>query len=282
MLRSHRYLSSLTHGRPTASVSIQNTQCQQVQGACMHDTGLLSTAVCGIPAPVGASRMLTPTALRAAAPLSPTGRVSSATAHTIRSPSAHRPCHRSLAAVSTAPWLSVARRQLLIDSDDASLNAIHAHLPHTDPAWRAGHLFFGTLHPSGADSVEGTIALPDVQLFVDRTAGKLVARFSIGTPVTGNVDVVHGGLLMTLLDEMMGLLLYHLGLAPAATASLTTQFRRVVRPNSTVYGAASVTSVEGRKRQLSAALYESLDPLTPVTEASALFIKLRGSHDPCA
>ena len=151
--------------------------------------------------------------------------------------------------------------------NDALIPVHEAAKTSLDPDWKATHLFFTNLPDSKA--------LTEIEIWIDMEKKACVAKFGVGLVTVGNKGIVHGGLLCTMLDEMMGATLDYLGLAPAGTAYLHTTFRRVVTPGATLYGHASVSSVEGRKRFMKSQLMESISPPLITAEATSLFVAFK-------
>ncbi len=79
------------------------------------------------------------------------------------------------------------------------------------------------------------------------------AIFTIGGGLNGFPDIVHGGMVASLMDEVMGFLSVHnrmIGATPQGkymTVYLNTQFKAPVMANSTYLAVARVDKVEGRK-----------------------------------
>lgn len=88
-----------------------------------------------------------------------------------------------------------------------------------------------------------------------RPTGQHWTLYALGEGGEGHTGVAHGGLVSTLLDQEMGSwITSHSKLSPAHTANLQISFFAPLRTPSAVLCRAWITSVEGRKVKLSAAL----------------------------
>ena len=109
-------------------------------------------------------------------------------------------------------------------------------------------------------------------------AGKgTVSIFYLGSDISGHPNIVHGGLLATILDEGMGICSF--GALPSGfgvTANLNINYKRPVPTNTYVVLRAETVKVEGRKAWVEGRI-ESLpekgeEPVVFV-EAKALFVE---------
>jgi acyl-coenzyme A thioesterase PaaI-like protein len=120
------------------------------------------------------------------------------------------------------------------------------------------------------------IAVPPYS-WCDKDGKHMVSIFYLGSDVSGHPNIVHGGLLATLLDEGMARCCFPaLPNRVAVTANLNLDYRRPVPANSYVVLKAETVRVEGRKAWVEGRV-ESLpeageDPVLFV-EAKALFIE---------
>lgn len=120
------------------------------------------------------------------------------------------------------------------------------------------------------------IACPPYVLFCD-PVGALVAAYYLGPKVAGHTGMVHGGLLLTLLDECMGRACFPvLTGKTAVTAKIEVAFKKPVPVGSVIFVKAWTENVEGRKAQVKASiLLSGPDEDHLCAESSALFIEPR-------
>lgn len=79
-------------------------------------------------------------------------------------------------------------------------------------------------------------------LFVRETEAGLRFAFRAAPKHTNIRDVLHGGMLMTFADQVLGLTVQHaIGWAAVATVSLNCDFVAAVRPGELIEGEASIT-----------------------------------------
>ncbi len=110
--------------------------------------------------------------------------------------------------------------------------------------------------------------------------GALVAAYYLGPKLAGHAGRIHGGLLMTLLDECMGRACFpRLAGKTAVTAKLDVSFKKPVLVDSVILVKAWTERVEGRKAWVKAAILQFDDESQPCTEASALFIEPRNAAE---
>lgn len=106
----------------------------------------------------------------------------------------------------------------------------------------------------------------------------------LGSDLDGNPGMLHGGIIMTLLDEAMGLVLvldgYYAGSPkressqPAVTAYLNTKFRRPIStPAAIMVHVQLIEKVEDRKWKVQATVYDSGNQA--LASGEGLFVKLR-------
>ncbi|HEV2778420.1 MAG TPA: PaaI family thioesterase [Actinophytocola sp.] len=106
----------------------------------------------------------------------------------------------------------------------------------------------------------------------------ILGRFTVTEAHQGAPGLAHGGLLACAFDEALGSAVGHLLRRPAVTGRLETDFRRPVPVGSTLYIAARLDGIAGRK------IYTSAngrldDPEGPLAlRARALFVTVDFSH----
>jgi acyl-coenzyme A thioesterase PaaI-like protein len=88
----------------------------------------------------------------------------------------------------------------------------------------------------------------------------------------GYDDIIHGGLITTVLDEVMGWAIYIRKLW-AVTGSINVRFRKPVHVGEELTARAWVESVNGRKVDVRANLVRNRDGLV-LAEGTALFIRV--------
>lgn len=88
----------------------------------------------------------------------------------------------------------------------------------------------------------------------------------------GYQGIVHGGLITTVLDEVMSWAIYTRKLW-AVTASINVRFRKPLHVGESVTARARVTTVSGRKVDVRAELVRDSDGQS-LAEATALFIRV--------
>lgn len=104
------------------------------------------------------------------------------------------------------------------------------------------------------------------------------SKFTVTRDHQGAPGLAHGGLLSCAFDEALGIAVGHLLRKPAVTGRLETDFRKPVPVGSTLYIAAKVDGVDGRKIYASATgrLGAADGPLA--VRARAVFIMVAVEH----
>lgn len=106
---------------------------------------------------------------------------------------------------------------------------------------------------------------------------RISGEYTVGEHHQGAPGLAHGGILVTVLDEVMGALNWLL-MAPAVTGRVEVDFRRPVPVGSTLHLSAWITGVSGRK-VYSAALGRLGGPSGPVAvSATGLFLQVPLQH----
>lgn len=111
-----------------------------------------------------------------------------------------------------------------------------------------------------------------------------IKLFALGPYLSGHEFVAHGGLVATLLDETLGILIYvnedveqevnpAYELKRVMTLSLNLTYRKPVPAPGVVLGRAKVGKREGRKRWINGTIEDGNGNI--LTEAEALFIELK-------
>jgi acyl-coenzyme A thioesterase PaaI-like protein len=121
--------------------------------------------------------------------------------------------------------------------------------------------------------VRGHLAIPPVEMDV-KTDDRVEGTVTFGQFFLGGGGAAHGGTILTVLDEVLGMLATDFGVTAARTAYLKTDFRSPVMLDTTVRVRAWVDRVEGRKRFIRGDIWAGE---TLCVEADSLFVELRRS-----
>jgi acyl-coenzyme A thioesterase PaaI-like protein len=119
------------------------------------------------------------------------------------------------------------------------------------------------------------ISVPPV-VFVNDTAGSLLAFYHLGPELSGHVGLIHGGFLAVLLDECMGRACFaRLPEKIGVTANLQMDYRKPVKADSFVVVRAVTDRVDGRKAWVQANVESIGDEDGPevFVEATAMYIQ---------
>ena len=111
-----------------------------------------------------------------------------------------------------------------------------------------------------------------LEFAVDEATDDVWTEWTPGTAHQGYGGIVHGGLISTVLDEVMGWELSNRGIW-AVTARLNVSFRQPVEVGVPTRATATIVSDGGRKIELEASLYRASDE-TLLAEGSGLFIRV--------
>ena len=147
---------------------------------------------------------------------------------------------------------------------DLSAYAVDHHLLHTALAG-AGKLERYELYVSEPSATSGDA----------RRSALAVAR--LGPQACGHPQVVHGGAIAALLDDVFGCAFFASSMGQGFTANLTVDYRKPLRPGRTVHVRAAVERVEpsssGRaKKVFLVGRITDAEDGTVITDARALFI----------
>lgn len=104
------------------------------------------------------------------------------------------------------------------------------------------------------------------------------SRFDVTPAHQGAPGLAHGGLLACAFDEALGAATGNLLRKPAVTAKLETEFRKPVPIGSTLYIAAHVDGVAGRKTYVSADGHLDAEDGPVAVRAKALFVTVGFEH----
>ncbi len=110
----------------------------------------------------------------------------------------------------------------------------------------------------------------------DSTVDEVRTLLHLGSGLNSHPGLCHGGIIATVMDEIMGVLLAvnrNWVQSATATAYLNTRYLKPVRTPQAVLVTARFTRVEGRKYFLHAELVNGEEEV--LAEAEALFVKLK-------
>ncbi|KAI9763901.1 MAG: hypothetical protein M1840_009013 [Geoglossum simile] len=167
------------------------------------------------------------------------------------------------------PILSPSRTPKTPSTED-SLTAETLNTLRTIPHWQS---FF--VVPAGA-AVATTTTTTTI-------TGEVYVLLALGTGVDGHAGVAHGGVLASVLDEVMGALVY-LHLAPnyaAYTVEMKVQYRRAVRTPGELGIRVWVERAEGRKLWVRAEVEDGVLG-GPAVVGEAVFVVVGGEEGPGA
>lgn len=112
------------------------------------------------------------------------------------------------------------------------------------------------------------------------TAGEgltLSGRFTVTGDHQGAPGLAHGGMLSLAFDEVLGSLVWLVGI-PAVTGHLETDYRRPVPVGTTLHITAQIDGLAGRKLYVSAQGRAGATDGPLTVSASAIFITVGGQH----
>ena len=121
----------------------------------------------------------------------------------------------------------------------------------------------------GADNPIG------LRLRYRREGDALLTEFTPGDAHQGWPGIVHGGIITTLLYEVMENFAYHNG-TMVMMRNMQTRFRRPVRTGERITAAARLVNRNGREMSVTASLTQALGEL--IAEGSAELAELRPEH----
>ncbi len=106
----------------------------------------------------------------------------------------------------------------------------------------------------------------------DPEAGAILCRYDPREADQGFPGVLHGGVLVTLMDEAMAWAMWSRARALGVTAKMETRYRRPVPSTGPLLVRARVTAIRGRRIEVEAGVEDA--DATTLAEASALFLRL--------
>ncbi|ORZ01175.1 HotDog domain-containing protein [Syncephalastrum racemosum] len=118
---------------------------------------------------------------------------------------------------------------------------------------------------------KGKIIVPPV-LFYNKSQTEVMAAVHLGTDLCGHAGIVHGGMLATLLDEILACVaMPALPNKIGFTANLNIDYRKPLMADQWVILRGRLDRAEGRKAYVEAWI-ESVDGQTKYTEAKSLYV----------
>ncbi|CDS12670.1 hypothetical protein LRAMOSA04856 [Lichtheimia ramosa] len=118
---------------------------------------------------------------------------------------------------------------------------------------------------------KGRIIVPPV-LFYNKDRTEAMAVVHLGSDLCGHIGIVHGGMIATLLDEILACVaLPALPRFVGYTANLNVDYRKPLKAGQWVVLKSRLNRVEGRKAYVEAWV-ESADGQTKFTEAKSLYV----------
>lgn len=111
-----------------------------------------------------------------------------------------------------------------------------------------------------------------LSFFKDRTTGELWAPWTPGKDYEGFTGMAHGGIITTVLDEVMGWVLYAQGVW-AVTGKLDVSFRKPVEIGVPTMATARVTRDRGRTVELTGEIRRERDGLV-LASATSVFLRV--------
>ncbi|KAI8334422.1 HotDog domain-containing protein [Chlamydoabsidia padenii] len=124
---------------------------------------------------------------------------------------------------------------------------------------------------------EGRIVVPPV-VFYTKDRSQVMTVIHLGKALCGHDGIIHGGLLATLLDEVLALVaIPALPNFTGFTANLNINYRQPVRSNQWVVLRGRLDRVEGRKAYVEAWI-ECLQGETKFAEATSLYISPKSTN----
>lgn len=119
-------------------------------------------------------------------------------------------------------------------SDSSTQSSLFSRTLQTDSTIRA----YAALYKNVIDQPEH---LPE--------AGEVRMLLSLGTALNGHADVLHGGIIATIVDELTGLLVYKTYRSREIfTVSLTTAFKKPIRTPNVIFGRAWMERAPERRK----------------------------------
>ncbi|KAH8891818.1 thioesterase superfamily protein [Thozetella sp. PMI_491] len=173
------------------------------------------------------------------------------------------------ARLSTVPW--VAR---LLSAPNQTTQVLPSRILRTD----GQDLFFSkTLR--GQDTISAFLMVHEEPASPRELLRELKGVFHVGRDLNGFTDILHGGAVMCIMDELMGSLTVaniERGALPVAqylTAYLKTTFKEPIKTPGTYLGVARLNRVEGRKFYLSQSIEDGEGKV--LATAEAMWVKAR-------
>ncbi|KAI9879709.1 MAG: hypothetical protein M1830_007494 [Pleopsidium flavum] len=179
------------------------------------------------------------------------------------------PLQKSLDHFTSIPWCA----QLIADADFVPIE-----LPSRNPkASTEDSLFAQTLQTN--DTIRACLSLykrpPSTTTKSDAGVQEVRMLLSLGSGVNGHPHIAHGGLVTTILDEVMGLMVSFYQRKSAFTAFLNVEFKKPVPTPGIVVSKARLTRAEGRKLWVRGAMEDERGNVYATAES--LFVEVKAS-----
>lgn len=146
-------------------------------------------------------------------------------------------------------------------------DARSAHEPSSVDDLAAGIRMF-----NASSGPANPIAPPVVATHAD---GRVVGRATLGPAHEGHVTYGHGGVLATVLDDVLGRTVTEHATSPAVTSRLVVRYRRPVPLCTPLVIAGELVGVEDRRVTVRATVCAQAEPDVVLAEAEAWFVQLR-------
>jgi acyl-coenzyme A thioesterase PaaI-like protein len=145
-----------------------------------------------------------------------------------------------------------------------------------DRALESSHVIYGQLLKENL--IESYTAYKLSTVTSETTGGDVVvASVKLGGALDGHPNIVHGGILALLIDDILGFGYEALRVPAAVTANLNVNYRAAVPAGSLII--VSATLVERKERKLMWSVrVESPDQQTPYCEATSVFVIPREAY----
>lgn len=125
-------------------------------------------------------------------------------------------------------------------------------------------------HSFFSSTLATATGLRAVLSFEERSTGNLLMLFSLGTGLNGPAGIIHGGLIMTLLDAATAQLAHRVTKAPVLTTEHLTAFQQKIVGPCIVLARAWVTGISGNTIITEAQLEDGNGNIYAKTKATLL------------
>eukprot|EP01114_Cavostelium_apophysatum_P003143 TRINITY_DN12900_c0_g1_i1.p1 TRINITY_DN12900_c0_g1~~TRINITY_DN12900_c0_g1_i1.p1 ORF type:complete len:233 (-),score=15.20 TRINITY_DN12900_c0_g1_i1:38-736(-) len=112
-----------------------------------------------------------------------------------------------------------------------------------------------------------------LKFFFDEGKNAVITRFTYNEGHVGFHNVVHGGLVATVVDEVAWWTFFHKFNKLGLTAKLETEYKGVVRPGQQIEARGTIESVKGRQVVVTVVMLDHEQKITSVSKVTFLQIK---------